>query len=274
MNQFKNINPTLKIFKQLELQGAPLNQELLYSFFFYDSKKNNLIALSSKLESIGFQIIKIEKSSSDYFTLHISKKAILNGEKIIELGKVFLSLCKENSVEIYDGWDVGKIDNSELVSSKIFENFVATKRSSDLFKLGIQLYDLELYENAIIVFRLCTDRSLNKSESLYKMGNCLANLNRVNESIKTLKKVLLIAPTHESALFNIATNYYRLEDDINSVLYHQKVIALNNKHDRAYYGLAASLYVLGKMKDAQKACQEALNINPKNERVLKLLEKL
>jgi tetratricopeptide (TPR) repeat protein len=274
MNQFENINSTLKIFKQLELQGANLNEELLYSFFFYDSKKNNLITLSSKLESIGFEVIKIEKSDSDYFILRVYKKTVLNGEKIIELGKRFLFLCKESSVEIYDGWDVGKIDNSELVSSKIFENFVATKENSDLFKLGVELYDLELYKNAIIVFKLCIDRNLNKSESLYKMGNCLANLNRVNESIETLKKVLLITPFHESALFNIATNYYRIEDDANSVLYHQKVIDLNDKHDRAYYGLAASLYLLGKIKDAQKACQRALKINPKNKLVLKLLEKL
>jgi hypothetical protein len=63
---------------------------------------------------------------------------------------------------------------------------VGTKKE-ELFDIGIELYDEELYKYALMVFDECIQHGIKKDTNYYKLANCLIkeiqkNQDKINNS--------------------------------------------------------------------------------------------
>lgn len=261
-----------RIITVLELQGVDFNQPFLYGYFFVDKNLEKLDKLSTKLAKKGFSKVTIEKRDSELYFLHLEKIESHTQESLLERLNEFDQLAKDETIELFDGWDVGHVDISKpLVSEEQFKNKMQTIDVNDLHNYANVLLKNGIYERAISVFDECIKNNIEVKNSLYKQFICFDYLGEPENVIWKLKEVLKINPNHFKSCYNIGAVSYDLENFDESIEFYEKAAKINSNDDSVFYGIALSQYCLGNMVEAEFNCKKALSLNKNNENAGQLL---
>lgn len=261
-----------RIITVLELQGVDFNQPFLYGYFFVDKNLEKLDKLSAKLAKKGFSKVTIEKRDSELYFLHLEKIESHTQESLLERLNEFDQLAKDETIELFDGWDIGHVDISKpLVSEEQFKNKMQTIDVNDLHNYANVLLKNGIYERAISVFDECIKNNIEVENSLYKQFICFDYLGEPENVIWKLKEVLKINPNHFKSCYNIGAVSYDLENFDESIEFYEKAAKINSNDDSVFYGIALSQYCLGNMVEAEFNCKKALSLNKNNENAGQLL---
>lgn len=84
-----------------------IDGECRWSYYFIDSKRENLIPLADHLEAEGYDIAAIDESDDDgeYF-LQVDKLETHTPDSLFKRGEEFETLAEQFNVADYDGMDV------------------------------------------------------------------------------------------------------------------------------------------------------------------------
>ncbi len=269
--QRKNID---RIFKIIELQGVSLDNPLLYGYFFTDESYEKLEKVKVELIAQDYTFVSNEQFEDDEnneFLLHLEKIESHSSASLESCLHKFNALAEKFNV-VFDGWDVGHTDPMQpLVSDEQFIDFLNSKTINDTFNLAEQLLENEIFDKSIIAFEKCINNDYKVEESLYKQFICYDYLNDPNQAMINLKKVVALNPKHFKACFNIGVIAYALEDFHTSLEFYKKAFELDDTSDASVYGISACQFCLGDMKQAEKNCRLALQVNSDNENAHSLL---
>ena len=115
---------------------------------------------------------------------------------------------------------------------------------SAIYEIALSYLALSNYENTI----LFSTKVINSCDQALSIGayaiksEALAALNRTEEAIALLERALDIKGSEYLLLFNLALNYYKLNDIENTLTHVRKVIDLNKTHADAFLLYAYMLY--------------------------------
>lgn len=105
--RMKNID---SIFTRMEADGINTNQELLFSFYFFDKNKKDLEALGQHLSEQGYRIARLELMPDVKYLLNVEKVAVHSRESLLKEEVKMVELSVQFDVDDYDGWEVGNAD--------------------------------------------------------------------------------------------------------------------------------------------------------------------
>lgn len=107
-----NSNPedSAEIFRQMHDAGWDTSLPLKWGFFFFHKHHNMLVDLRVALEGEGYHFEELHKTKNSLWVLQMSKDEIHTPESLHARNLQFNRLAEERGVDLYDGWDVGKIE--------------------------------------------------------------------------------------------------------------------------------------------------------------------
>ena len=91
----------------MENEGWKIQEPLIWGFFFFSNKKENLHSVFSELEDHGYIIKSIHKNEDNEWVMQASKIESLTPDKLHRRNIAFNELAEVHD-SYYDGWDVGK----------------------------------------------------------------------------------------------------------------------------------------------------------------------
>ncbi|MDR1397456.1 MAG: tetratricopeptide repeat protein [Desulfarculales bacterium] len=112
----------------------------------------------------------------------------------------------------------------------------------------------------------------NRAIALNNRGNCYAEQEKWDEALADYNQSLLLAPEFLEAYFNRAGLYYQTGRLKEAVVDYRQAIAQNPSLPQPHYRLAFVWAKLGDYEQAVAAGEEALNLDPGNQRYLRQLE--
>ncbi len=268
----KKIKQTYLIFDRLEAQGVETRKPLLYGYFFFDKESTKLERLAADLTKQNYSLVRLEKNDDGVFVLHVEKVEVHSADSLLQREDELRSLARRFLVATYDGWDVGNADPTKpLVSNESFRRFMDSKKGSDLFDLGIQLYDMEINDRAAEVFTECLKQKIKPAIASYKLAVILIERGKSDEAIFHLEQAIKFDPMYVDAFFNLGATFYDLGKYEKSFDNYKSADKLSPNDDKITYGIAANQYALGKFALSLENCKKALKINPQNEDAKALL---
>ena len=109
-----SLDNLIKIFNDMRTDGFDTDGSLKWGFYFADESKEKLQNLFTELEEKNYVLEKIHKvdKESRTWTLHASKIDILTPDKLHRRNLAFNELADGCEVELYDGWDVEKVNST------------------------------------------------------------------------------------------------------------------------------------------------------------------
>lgn len=99
-----------EMFRKMEAEGWNVNAHLKWGFFFFDKDKDKLLNVFSELEESSYSIEELHQADDGDWILQVSKIDTLTPEKLHRRNIAFNELADRCDVELYDGWDVGKVE--------------------------------------------------------------------------------------------------------------------------------------------------------------------
>jgi len=103
-----------QLFAQMR-EDAPFDpsHELLWGYFFTDSKKEKLRPVRDELVGLGYREVALylTDDNSTYF-LHIERVEKHTPDTLNTRNMEFYALAKRHGIDSYDGMDVGPVDES------------------------------------------------------------------------------------------------------------------------------------------------------------------
>ncbi|MBF9143371.1 ribonuclease E inhibitor RraB [Hymenobacter properus] len=99
-----------EMFRKMEANGWDTASTLKWGFFFSDKDKGKLLDVFSELEEHSYKNEGMHQADDGDWVLQVSKLDILTPEKLHKRNVAFNELAAHCAVELYDGWDVGKIE--------------------------------------------------------------------------------------------------------------------------------------------------------------------
>lgn len=108
-----DLDNLINIFSKMSANGFNTTQPLKWGYFFVDNDRQKLETLYNELKEKDYCLIDIYHvdSNDDDWTLYVTKTEVLTPEKLHKRNIAFNELVKHYSVELYDGWDVEKVEN-------------------------------------------------------------------------------------------------------------------------------------------------------------------
>lgn len=94
----------------MRVDGWDTNSLLKWSFYFVDEEEKKLQEVFSELEEKDYILEDIHLSDDNKWVLQASKQDILTPEKLHRRNLAFNELAEYCNVDLYDGWDVEKIN--------------------------------------------------------------------------------------------------------------------------------------------------------------------
>ncbi|MDP8032947.1 ribonuclease E inhibitor RraB [Pasteurella atlantica] len=260
-----------RIFKVLQLQGVNTKMPFLYGYFFIDKSKTKLNHFKTLLVEKGYLFVSNSECEDGNFILHIEKEETHSISSLIDQLTTFNKLAEKYSVECFDGWDMGSTDKTKpIISDEDFLKILSSKRVEEVFNLGIELLENNIFDKSILAFEKCIEENFDVENSLYKQFICFDYLEEYQRAIFNLKEILKVNPNHFKACFNIAALSYYLEDYSTSLKFYQKANEIEKNNDDVFYGIAASNFCMGDIESAKENCEIALRLNPNNENAKEL----
>lgn len=88
-----------------------MNQKMFWGYYFLDHDVQKLEKFGKKLEKSGYRIVEIRNTGKDnLFILHAEEHVFHSAESLFKQCHKLAELATENDIEIFDGWDVEKIN--------------------------------------------------------------------------------------------------------------------------------------------------------------------
>ena len=98
----------------MQANGFDISSPLKWGFYFTDGDETKLRLVYAELESSSYVLEGISRiDDNKYWTLFASKIDILTPEKLHRRNLAFNELANYCAVELYDGWDVERINHTE-----------------------------------------------------------------------------------------------------------------------------------------------------------------
>ncbi|MBF9222085.1 ribonuclease E inhibitor RraB [Hymenobacter ruricola] len=105
-----SLESVVDMFRKMEANGWDINSALKWGFFFFDKDKDKLLDVFSELEDSQYKIEELHQADAGDWVLQVSKIDTLTPEKLHRRNLAFNELAAHCGVELYDGWDVGKVE--------------------------------------------------------------------------------------------------------------------------------------------------------------------
>ena len=107
LSNLKNIQD---VFDKMAKEGFDTGTNLKWGFFFFDDDKENLLKVYEQLKDHKYKLETLELADTNDWKLHISKIDKLTAGQLHNRNIAFNELAIYCNVELYDGWDVEKIN--------------------------------------------------------------------------------------------------------------------------------------------------------------------
>ncbi|HZH69860.1 MAG TPA: ribonuclease E inhibitor RraB [Flavobacteriaceae bacterium] len=262
-----------RIFKSLEIQGINTQQTFLYGYFFNGKSKSTLEALTEELKKQGYFAVEM-RNENDFWVLHLEKTEQHTRESLFALKQNFSKLARTFGVD-YDGFDVGNSNPATaLISNADFISYMHTHQNEELYQLGIQLYELQIYDKAGLVFEECLNKNIKPDIVSFKLGNMLSWQGDVENGLHYLEQAVRINPSYLNAWFNLGAICYDNSLYEASIEYYQQADKIAPNDEDIIYGIAASQYAAEQYEKSLENCRRILAINEKHENAKYLLKLL
>ncbi len=128
--------------------------------------------------------------------------------------------------------------------------------------LGSAFYDLEDFDNSLVVYRRALELEPENAKIHCNLGYLYWGMENITEAIKEYELSIKYDPEYEITYNNLGVIYL---DDLAHIDKakdcFEKAIELNPNYALAYYNLARTLSIKGEKIEAAKYYQDALNIN-------------
>jgi len=105
-----DLNNLIVIFNQMDNDGWDTTSQLKWGFYFVDSDKEKLQNVFSELEDKNYVLEAVDLAEDKKWVLQASKFDTLTPEKLHRRNLAFNELADYCEVDLYDGWDVEKIE--------------------------------------------------------------------------------------------------------------------------------------------------------------------
>ncbi|MDO1451562.1 ribonuclease E inhibitor RraB [Rhodocytophaga aerolata] len=105
-----DLNSLIAVFEKMKANGWNTEDYLKWGFFFVDADKHKLESVYEELRSRNYTLVNLRLLKDQKWQLQASKKDKLTPQKLHQRNLAFNELAAYFEVELYDGWDVGKID--------------------------------------------------------------------------------------------------------------------------------------------------------------------
>ncbi len=105
-----DINRLTHTFRNMNSDGFDTAGYLKWGFFFVDTNKEHLLAVFEELQGSGYNLGSIGEREGGLWQLYVTKIDILTPEKLHKRNLAFNELAQYCSVQLYDGWDVERIE--------------------------------------------------------------------------------------------------------------------------------------------------------------------
>jgi hypothetical protein len=87
-----------------------IDEDMLWSYFFFDVEQRKIEALAKELSSLGYSVADISKTSDNLeYVLRIEKVETHTPETLFERNLQFYGLARKFGIQSYDGMDVGPV---------------------------------------------------------------------------------------------------------------------------------------------------------------------
>ncbi len=84
--------------------------KMLWGYFFFDISEEKLKKASKKLQKLDYKVVGIfQTDDQTSYVLHIEKEEIHSVDSLFNRNKELYKFAEDNSIECYDGMDVGPI---------------------------------------------------------------------------------------------------------------------------------------------------------------------
>jgi tetratricopeptide (TPR) repeat protein len=264
-------NQIQSLYSQLVKQGFDTKQPISYHYFFIDQNEQELARFKDLLLKQSYRYVGTVRSAGK-FQLEVERTDAFDANSATKMEKSMSELAKANNIDTFDGFE---LKSEENVDSKTdFRQEVERISTTELFKKGLEFYDKQDDEKALVVFDRCIKLGIDSETSYYKRANCKTALGQTTEAIVDLGNVLRLNPKHYEANFNLGGLYFDNANFEKALNYYQKAVELNPKSDNGFYRLAATYQKIGMKNAALQNCQKSLQLNPNNQYAKALLSSL
>lgn len=126
------------------------------------------------------------------------------------------------------------------------------------------------YEEALCEYKKAIDYDSTFSGYYYSAGDALNEMNKFSEAAEYIKKSVELDPTDANSYVSLSYSLYKIERYEECIENCNKAIEINPKYATAYQNKGWALYNLKRYKEAEDNCAAALKINGNNEDILNL----
>ena len=89
------------------------NDKLYWGYYFLDHDNRKLEAFGKVLKKEGYRVVEVRKTEGELFLLHAEEHVTHSADSLFKQCHKLAQLAKEHNMEIFDGWDVEKINASK-----------------------------------------------------------------------------------------------------------------------------------------------------------------
>lgn len=104
-----NLDSLKQVFEKMENDGLDTSQPLKWGYFFFNKAKDNLIEAFKEIEEREYTLENIFQNEDNDWVMEISKIEVHDPESLNNRNEAMNRLAEHFEIELYDGWDVGKI---------------------------------------------------------------------------------------------------------------------------------------------------------------------
>lgn len=104
-----------EMYDNMHNNGVDTNNDMLYGYFFTNSKPNKLEKVSEYLKKEGFKYVDIYPDDTGEYWLHLERIETHNANSLFDLNKKLYKVAEQFKVTSYDGFDVGNADKNQPI---------------------------------------------------------------------------------------------------------------------------------------------------------------
>lgn len=112
------------------------------------------------------------------------------------------------------------------------------------------------------------------SQAHSNLSVVLQDQNKAQEAVEEARKAVSLNPDQPIYLVVLGNALAKTEQYDDAITAYNSAIKLRSDYENAYYNLGRVLHLKGKNIDAQNALSQALGLDPKDDRVIELLDRL
>ena len=150
-----------------------------------------------------------------------------------------------------------------IYAKQIYESLLnKIKNKKIYYNLGICLYNLKKYDEAIIIFKKVILLDPSFKDTYNNMGICYKNLKQYDKAIEHYKKAIDLDKNFVEVYYNWGICLDNLKKYDDAIILYNKVVQLRPTYVNVYNNLGQILYKLNKYNEAIKNYNIAIQLNP------------